>query len=259
MPLPKPIRRVPLLVTAAIATTALLASTSMRAQQSLALQSLPPYLAAFPNFAPTLRPELPGDVDIVLKTQLEKAREFAKVQREFDLNAWQMFLSLNWPTSDHGAPAPRIDDTNFGPPHWTLWHNSSAIYRDNGGVPDACEKPPPQRQYVLERNLSHPVSPGLPAFRTSGNTTVASRDTRYLGVISAVGELNAANIGGDIKQAFTGPPVDQTGNFDRELHGMSFIRWHRHRLRPADQEDDRRPAHGGLLVAAVAEGAMGAQ
>lgn len=60
--------------------------------------------------------------------------------------------------------------------------------------------------------ISRPVSAGLPAFRTEGNA-VAARSTRLLGVISAVGELNAANIGGDIKQAFTGPLIDQNGNF----------------------------------------------
>ena len=68
------------------------------------------------------------DVDIALKQRLEQTRDFAKVQREFDLNAWQMFLALNWPTNDQGQSAPRIEDAGFGPPHWSLWHNSSAIF-----------------------------------------------------------------------------------------------------------------------------------
>jgi hypothetical protein len=55
----------------------------------------PPYLANFPNFAPIPRPQLPGDVDTTLKTKLENAGQFPQVQREFDLNAWQMFLSVN--------------------------------------------------------------------------------------------------------------------------------------------------------------------
>ena len=33
---------------------------------------------------------MPGDVDIALKTWLEKAKEFVRVQRKFDLCAWQM-------------------------------------------------------------------------------------------------------------------------------------------------------------------------
>jgi hypothetical protein len=190
------------------AVTAIAWTSAIRAQSST-----PPYLAAFPNFAPALAPEMPGDVDIALKEQLEKAREFAKVQREFDLNAWQMFLSLNWPTNNEGQPAPKIEDSGFGPPHWTLWHNSSEIFRDNGATPAACAQSPQQRQLVLSRDLALPVSAGLPAFRVDGDKTVAARATRYLGVISAVGELNAANLGGDILQAFTGPLIDQNGNF----------------------------------------------
>jgi hypothetical protein len=62
--------------------------------------AIPLYLANFPNFAPILTPQLPGDVDITLKTKLEKAGQFPQVQREFDLNAWQMFLSVNWPTNN---------------------------------------------------------------------------------------------------------------------------------------------------------------
>jgi hypothetical protein len=205
----QPMRRAGLMTSIAItALAAIAASTTIRAQQTT-----PPYLAAFPNFAPVLAPEMPGDVDIALKERLERAREFAKVQREFDLNAWQMFLAANWPTNDNGQPAPRIEDVNFGPPHWTLWHSSSDIYRENGAVPQACGKPPRERELVLQRDLAQPVSAGLPAFRTEGNASVASRATRFLGVISAVGELNAANIGGDIKQAFTGPLIDQNNNF----------------------------------------------
>src|SRR3954451_541968 len=156
----KTVRRPVVIVAGVIAAvTAIAWTTAIRAQSTM-----PPYLAAFPNFAPALAPGMPGDVDIALQEQLEKVREFAKVQREFDLNAWQMFLSLNWPTNNQGQPAPKIEDSGFGPPHWTLWHQSSEIFRDNGATPEACDKPPPQRQYVLSRNLSLPISAGLPAF-----------------------------------------------------------------------------------------------
>jgi len=46
---------------------------------------VPAYLAAFPDFSPAVTPQMPGDVDVDLKTQLEKAQQFPKVQREFDL------------------------------------------------------------------------------------------------------------------------------------------------------------------------------
>ena len=173
----------------------------------------PPYLANFPNFAPAVTPRMPGDVDIALKEKLEKAKEFAKVQREFDLNAWQMFLALNWPTNDQGKAAPKLEDTSFGPPHWTLWHNSSAIFQDNGAPPAACGKSIAALGLTTTRDLALPVSRGLPAFHPAANAAVNPRTTRLLGVISAVGELNAANLGGDIQQAFTGPLIDQNGNF----------------------------------------------
>jgi hypothetical protein len=214
-PFTQQFRRSALITAAASLAVAIALPTMIRAQQPAASPSPPPppYLAAFPNFAPALTADMPGDVDIDLKKQLEAQGAFPKVQREFDLNAWQMFLALNWPTNDQGQPAPRIEDKDFGPPHWTLWHDSSSIFRDKGAVPDACAKQPQQRQFVLTRNLEAPVSKGLPAFRTVGEGNVASRATRFLGVISAVGELNAANLGGDIQQAFTGPLIDQNGNF----------------------------------------------
>jgi hypothetical protein len=174
---------------------------------------LPPYLSAFPNFARTPTPQMPGDVDITLKEQLEKAQEFTKVQREFDLYSWQMFLALNWPTDDRGEPAGLINQTFAGPPHWTLWHDSSEIFEVNGATPNACAQTPRLRALALTRNLNHAVSRGLPPFQLEANATVNSRTTRFLGVLSAVGELNAANLGGDIQQAFSGPLIDQNGNF----------------------------------------------
>jgi hypothetical protein len=175
--------------------------------------AVPPYLAIFPNFAPLLTPQLPGDVDIDLKTRLENAGLFPQVQREFDLNAWQMFLAVNWPTNNQGRPALRITDTSFGAPRWTLWHNSSTIFQVNGAPPQACGQPQAARMLALSRDLSKPVSKGLEPFSLQANEPANPRTTRFLGVISAVGELNAANLGGDIQQAFSGPLIDQYGNF----------------------------------------------
>jgi hypothetical protein len=190
---------------------AMVLTAATDAAQAQPPKPVPPYLANFPNFAPAVTPRMPGDVDIALKTRLEKAQQFALVQREFDLDAWQMFLALNWPTNNQGAAAPRLEDTAFGPPHWTLWHNSSNIFQDNGAPPAACAQSIAALGLTLTRNLTRPVSRGLPAFSLA--TAVAPRTTRYLGVVSAVGELNAANLGSDIQQAFTGPLIDQNGNF----------------------------------------------
>src|SRR5580692_8133759 len=173
----------------------------------------PPYLANFPNFAPLPTPQLPGDVDIDLKTKLENGGLFPQVQREFDLNAWQMFLAVNWPTNNQGRPALRITDTRFVAPRWTLWYNSSSIFQINGATPQACGQPPAAGLLAASRDLSKPGSKGLPAFSLLANEAANPRTTRFLGVISAVGELNAANVGGDIQQAFSGPLIDQYGNF----------------------------------------------
>jgi hypothetical protein len=176
----------------------------------------PAYLAAFPNFAPKLTPQMPGDVDIVLKTQLEKAQKFSEVQREFDLYSWQMFLALNWPTNNLGHAAPKLTDTRFGAPHWTLWHNSSSIFQTDGDRPAACTLPSKARTLVLRRgDLGKPVSKGLAPFSVQATANADPRATRFLGVLSAVGELNAANLGDldDIKQAFSGPMIDQNGEF----------------------------------------------
>ena len=82
---------------AAVATAAIMAA------QPAAAQNRPAYLANFPNFEPKLTPgQLPGDVDTAMQKQHEGSKEFAKVQRVFDLWSWQAFVSLNWPTDDHG-------------------------------------------------------------------------------------------------------------------------------------------------------------
>lgn len=199
-----------------IAASLLLAGPLGGAKDSAHAQphpATPPYLAHFPNFSPAVTPQMPGDVDIALKTRLEKAKEFARVQREFDLYAWQMFFALNWPTNNQGRAAPRLENTSFGPPHWTLWHDSSEIFQANGAPPTACGKSIAALGLTLSRNLAEPVSRGLPPFRLTTNAAVNPRTMRFLGVISAVGELNAANLGGDIQQAFSGPLIDQNGNF----------------------------------------------
>ena len=115
---------------------------------------------AFPNFAPKLTPQLPGDVDLTLKAKLEKEQKFSQVQREFDLYSWQMFLALNWPTNDQGRAARRITDTKFGAPFWTLWHPSSSIFQTDGSTPKACGDPPAARRIDVDVELAVVVKAG---------------------------------------------------------------------------------------------------
>jgi hypothetical protein len=214
-------RRTHVLFAVTAVTVALAGVQVAGAQPAPPVPNLPPYLQNFPNFAPKLTPQLPGDVNIDLKKYLENLGNFPQVQREFDLNAWQMFLSVNWPTANDRRPALQISDA--GAPRWTLWQDSSSIFQVNGAPPSAAAcSPSPAALNALApgRDLSQPVSKGLPAFNVQANgvanlanEALNKRTTRFLGVLSAVGELNAANLGSDIKQAFSGPLIDQYGNF----------------------------------------------
>ncbi|HEY1607323.1 MAG TPA: hypothetical protein VGF77_17170 [Allosphingosinicella sp.] len=197
---------------AAIAGVGLLGAATM---QGPPRPSTPAYLQAFPDFEPNLTPQLPGDVDTALKSSLENANppEFPLVQREFDLYSWQMFLALAWPTNNQGQPAPHFTDS--GPalsPYWTLWQVSSTIFQTDGARPAACGQGAGPHMLAVTRDLSKPVSRGLAPFSLAATANADPRKTRFLGVISAVGELNASNLS-EIDQAFSGPLIDQNGQF----------------------------------------------
>lgn len=171
----------------------------------------PAYLSAFPNFAPSPTAQMPGDVDTAFQSALEKAQLFPLVQREFDLYSWQMFFAVNWPTNDQGQPAASLTDTSFGAPHWTLWQTSPQIYRADGQTPAACPGIQTAKKAATAKTLPLlAVSKGLTPF--AEQKTANPRTTRFLGVISAVGDLNVNTLD-DIQQAFTGPLIDQNGEF----------------------------------------------
>lgn len=194
---------------------------SMHDSYAAASVPTPTYLSQFPNFNPSLTTQLPGDVDVAIKKRLENEKEFAKVQRLFDLWSWQAFVSLNWPVNNQGQFAPKLSDVGFGEPKWTTWYESPAIFREDGRVPAACAKPPAAAALSLTREVDVPVGRGLKPFTVSQNFD--KRKTRLLGVISAVGETTPATLAADksarpdklndILQAFTAPLIDQNGNF----------------------------------------------
>lgn len=191
---------------------AAVATVAIAAAQPAAAQSRPAYLANFPNIAPNLTPgQLPGDVDTAMQKDLEKKSEFAKVQRLFDLWSWQAFLSLNWPTNDQGHRLADVKDSSGAPPAWTLWTNSTDIFLPGGAAPPICGKPTAELALSLTRNTAVPLAPGLKPFKLTADFD--KRKTLLLGNISAVGELSPIKPLDDIKQAFTGPLVDQNGNF----------------------------------------------
>jgi hypothetical protein len=188
----------------------------------------PPYLAAFPNFAPIPTPPFPGDVDTKLKKKYDDAKQFAEVQRLFDLDAWQMFLALNWPTNGQGQPAALITDYKFGPPHWTLWQTSSQIYRSDGKRPVACG-PAPNAALEATAQRPAPLLRGLPLMAKPAN--VDPRSVLLLGNLSAVGNISIVDLSeghGETNQAFSGPLIDQNGNFVHfdialDPHEVSYI------------------------------------
>ncbi|HZP65758.1 MAG TPA: hypothetical protein VFB32_05565 [Rudaea sp.] len=181
----------------------------------------PAYLGDFPNFNPKLSTELPGDVDTALQKKLDGEKRFAQEQRLFDLWSWQAFIALNWPTNNAGQFAPQPSDTAFGPPKWTTWYESTAIFRQDGGVPAPCGKPPAARALSLTREANLPVARDLKPFTVP--QAFDKRRTRLLGNISAVGETSPATPAAakgqkpealeDILQAFTAPLIDQNGNY----------------------------------------------
>ncbi|MFL6858370.1 MAG: lipoyl synthase [Allosphingosinicella sp.] len=193
------------------------AATQMRAQGP----AMPAYLAAFPHFAANLTPQMPGDVDTTLKSKLEASGDFPLVQREFDLYAWQMFVAVNWPTDAGGRAAPQFSATAFGAPRWNSWPVSSDVFRVDGARPTACgpSRPGAKAMMASPADANLPVSRGLPPFQLTSTNKGASlaaeapgRPLRRLGVVSAVGELNAANLN-EIDQAFSGPLIDRNGEF----------------------------------------------
>jgi hypothetical protein len=166
----------------------------------------PPYLGSFPNFEAHLTPQqLPGDVDVALKRSLEGEQKFPEVQRLFDLWSWQAFISLNWPTDGSGK---RSSDTTL-PPAWSLWTESTLVFLPKGAPPPVCKTGAGVAAAVAtnpEITLAHGFTTRIPE-------QLDTRRVRLLAVTSAVNDLSALIPTEDIQQAFSGPIVDQNGNF----------------------------------------------
>ncbi len=195
-----------------VGAMALLGAADPSARAQTPPNSPPAYLADFPNFARKLTPPFPGDVDTALQHRLAQQKKFAEIQRLFDLDAWQMFVAVNWPTNDQGRPAPSITDTAFGPPHWTLWQTSSQVYRVDGQRPIACGIASPTAALAAVAQRPAALMRGLPLMQRPAG--VNPRTVLLLGNLSAVGNISILNLnGGEINQAFTGPLIDQNGNF----------------------------------------------
>jgi hypothetical protein len=166
----------------------------------------PPYLGSFPNFEAHLTPQqLPGDVDVDLQHRLEREKKFPEVQRLFDLWSWQAFISLNWPTD---AAGKRSSDTTL-PPAWSLWTESTHVFLPKGAPPSVCKT----GAGVTAAAATNPEITLAHGFTTRIPEQLDTRRVRLLAVTSAVNDLSALIPTNDISQAFSGPIIDQNGNF----------------------------------------------
>ena len=169
------------------------------------------------GFAPTLTPQLPGDVFAPAIGPLVQQQQFQLIQRLFDLWSWQAFLAMNWPTDPSGASASSI--TGYSAtyaPLWSAWHDAAEIYLPNGARPAACGQPTAALQASRPRNLAAFARRNVPAPPPAAAESRTA--TRVLLNVSAVGELLHGRAPAaptktrmnEIDQAFSGPLFDPT-------------------------------------------------
>jgi hypothetical protein len=140
----------------------------------------------------SLKPAIPGDVDVTLKKKLEKAKKFAEVQELFDIFSWQSFVALNWPVDKDGRPRPNLNDP--GRKQWDTFKPSDEVFLPHGARPEPYEKPRQNKRYLM-RGIK--VKP----------------EARVLRSVSAVNSKLAHDqpVFKDITQAFSQPIWDQNG------------------------------------------------
>src|SRR5215211_6813537 len=85
------------------------------------------------NFPKELSPATPYDVDLSLERKLLKENNIDEAQRLFDILSWQMFVSLNWPRDEKGAPRSNINDG--GELLWENWKESFEVFLPDGSAP----------------------------------------------------------------------------------------------------------------------------
>lgn len=127
-------------------------------------------------------------------------------QRLFDIFAWQAFLALNWPAQTDGAPdkSKNLADT-VTPRVWEYYVDVGLVYRENGAPP-------------------------LP-WSEAVKTGLAGRTLWMSGMgVGKPSEAPGSNNGGiqppvldESLQAFTGPMVDQAGNWVRYQAAMNSV------------------------------------
>jgi len=145
--------------------------------------------SSFAHFPDTFSPDLPFDVDPNELKKLNLDKQLPEAQRLFDIFAGQLFLAANWPAKPNGSPDTSKDLGDSTTPRvWMGWMPNEKIFQPNG------EKPP---GWDSASALSEPTHYLWRLSKLIGETR------------SQVNELDESN------QGFTGPLVDQNGNFVR--------------------------------------------
>ena len=133
-----------------------------------------------------ITPTLPLDVDLEALSTLDFDKQLPEAQRIFDQFAWQSFIALNWPAAADGQPdASKTIADNTSPRVWEYYRETSTIFLEDGGAPQSWDEfsPTPGRRSLVQTskilNVNHPT-----------------------------GQLLDESL-----QAFTGPLVDQNGNW----------------------------------------------
>jgi hypothetical protein len=163
-----------------------------------AVAELPPSIP----FPVPLSPEMPFDVNMVEKKKLETNNQFPQVQRLFDVLSWQTFIAVNWPVTTGETPAKGINDP--GRRLWETWLEALQVYKQDGSGPTNPNPP-----YDWGKKLPPPVA-GLQA--VEGARVLQMTHKKNIPTKQARNNANA-DVEDELLQAFSGPLVDQNGNF----------------------------------------------
>lgn len=136
--------------------------------------------------AVSLPDTLPLDVDLDALSNLNFETQLPEAQRIFDEFAWQMFIALNWPANPDGTPDTTASIADIELPRvWEYYRETSTVFLEDGSAP----------------------APWDPAQATPGLRSL-SQTSKILNVNHPTGQLLDESL-----QAFTGPLIDQNGNW----------------------------------------------
>ncbi|MCB0198017.1 MAG: hypothetical protein KDJ65_39100, partial [Anaerolineae bacterium] len=139
-----------------------------------------------PQTAVSLSGTMPVDVDLDALSNLDFDTQLPEAQRIFDEFAWQMFIALNWPANPDGTPDTNASIADLELPRvWEYYRETSTVFLEDGSAP----------------------APWDPSQATPGLRTL-SQTSKILNVNHPTGQLLDESL-----QAFTGPLVDQNGNW----------------------------------------------